>query len=72
MRAHLADEAPVITTFSRRILAYVIIDVLVINLIVFWWHQHLTLRVVLAATLLEIVAVVVAMAYWVPKYGLKW
>ena len=41
-------------TFPRRILAYVFIDVLAINLIVFWWHQHLRLRVVVSASLLEI------------------
>lgn len=59
-------------TFPRRILAYVFVDVLMINLIVFWWHQHLALRVVLGAALLEIATIGIAMMYWVPRYGLKW
>ena len=57
-------------TFPRRILAYVFIDVLAINLIVFWWREHLMLRAVVSASLLESAAV--AMVYWVPKYGLRW
>jgi hypothetical protein len=61
-----------VITFPKRLLAYMFIDVLVINLSVFWWHQHLTLRVILAASLLEIAAVAVAMVHWVPRYGLKW
>ncbi len=59
-------------SFPARILMYVIADLLLINLLVFYWHEHLPLSLVLSVSIIEIVALAVAMAFWVGPYKLKW
>ena len=53
-------------------LLYVVIDLTLINLIVFYWVKHLSLSLVLPTIVVEIVAIAVAFAFWVSPYKLKW
>ena len=55
-------------TFTKRMLLYIVLDLLLINLIVFYWHEKLSLPLVLMVNLVEMIALVAAFAFWVPKY----
>ena len=55
-------------TFAKRMILYIVVDLLLINLIVFFWHENLPLPLVLGASLIEMVALIVAVAFWVPQY----
>lgn len=59
-------------SFPTRMLLYVVFDLTLINLIVFYWIEHLPLGLVFAVDIVEIVALTVAMAFWVSPYKLKW
>ncbi len=53
-------------------LTYVVLDLTVINLIVFWWLKKLPLGLVLPVIIVEIAALAVAMAFWASPYKLRW
>jgi hypothetical protein len=59
-------------SFPTRILLYIAIDLAVINLIVFYWHENLPLSLVLPVIIIEIAVLAVSMAFWVSPYKLKW
>ena len=59
-------------SFPKRILLYIVLDLSIINLLVFYWHENLPLSLVLPTIIIEIVSLAVAMAFWVPVYNLKW
>jgi hypothetical protein len=59
-------------SFPARMLMVVTIVIFVVNLIVFYWHEHLLLSLVLAASSVEVIAIAVNFAFWVPQYQLKW
>jgi hypothetical protein len=59
-------------SFPARMLMDVTIVIFVVNLIVFYWHEHLLLSLVLAASSVEVIAIAVNFAFWVPQYQLKW
>jgi hypothetical protein len=59
-------------SFPTRILSYIIADLTIINLLIFYWTKKLPLSLVLSVIIIEIMALAVAMAFWVPKYNLKW
>jgi hypothetical protein len=63
---------PFYMSFPARILLYIVVDLIVINLIVFYWHENLPLSLVLPVIIIEILALAVAMVYWVPAYNLEW
>lgn len=58
--------------FPARILIYVIADLLIANLAIFYIHEHMALGLVLAASILEIIVIAIAMAFWAGPYKLKW
>jgi len=55
-------------TFTKRMILYIILDLFLINLIVLYWHEKLLLPLVLGISLIEVIALVVAFAFWVPQY----
>lgn len=59
-------------SFPTRILSYIAIDLTIINLIVFYWHENLSLGLVLPTIIIEIVVLAISMAFWVAPYKLKW
>ena len=59
-------------SFPTRILLYIVLDLSIINLVVFYWHENLPLSLVLPIIIIETVALAVAMVIWVPAYNLKW
>jgi len=59
-------------SFPTRILLYIAIDLTLINLIVFYWIEHLSLSLILPVIILEIVVLAVSIAFWVSPYKLKW
>ena len=63
---------PVPMSFPTRILLYGTIELAIINLIVFYWHEHLPLSLVLPVIIIEIVVLAISMAFWVSPYKLKW
>ena len=63
---------PVPMSFPARILLYIILDLSIINLLVFYWLENVPLSHVLPVIIIEIAALAVAMAFWVPVYHLKW
>ena len=65
-------DFPFPMSFPTRILQYIAIDLTIINLIVFYWHENLPLYLVLAVSAVEIVVLAVSMAFWVTPYKLKW
>jgi hypothetical protein len=65
-------NSPFPMSFPTRMLLYVVIDLTLINLIVFYWVKHLSLSLVLPTIVVEIVAIAVAFAFWVSPYKLKW
>ena len=59
-------------SFPMRMLTYVVLDLTIINLIVLYLAEHLSLGLVLAVDIVEIAALAVAIAFWVSPYKLKW
>ncbi len=59
-------------TFPKRMMVYVLIDLLLINLITYYLVYHVPLEFVISVTAIEIIALAVAFAFWVPRYQLKW
>ena len=55
-------------TFTKRMLLYIVIDLLLINLIVFYWHEKLSLPIVFGVSLIEMAALAAAFAFWIPRY----
>ncbi|MFZ0005976.1 MAG: hypothetical protein WCC86_03175 [Methanoregula sp.] len=55
-------------TFAKRMILYIVIDLLLINLIVFYWHENMPLPVVLGVILIEVIALAAAFAFWIPQY----
>ena len=55
-------------SFTKRMLLYVVVDLLLINLIVFYWHEKLSLSIVLMVSLIEMIALAAAFAFWIPRY----
>lgn len=58
--------------FPTRMLMYVVLDLLIINLLVFYFVEKMPLRLVLPIAVLEIVTIAVAFAFWVSPYKLRW
>ncbi len=56
------------TTFAKRMMVYIVIDLLLINLIVFYWHEKMALPLVLGVILIEVIALAAAFAFWIPQY----
>jgi hypothetical protein len=63
---------PIPMSFPTRILLYAAIELTLINLIVFYWHENLSLSLVLPVIIIEIVVIAVSMVFWVSPYKLKW
>jgi hypothetical protein len=59
-------------TFPKRIMVYVLIDLLLINLITYYFVYHVSLAFVISVSAIEITALTAALAFWVPRYQLKW
>jgi hypothetical protein len=59
-------------SFPTRMLVYITIDLILINLIAFYLHGNLSLSFVLLVSIVEIVVLAVSMAFWVSPYKLKW
>ncbi len=59
-------------SFPTRILLYIVVDLIMINLVVLYLHQNLPLSLVILIILIEIVSLAIAMVFWVPVYKLKW
>lgn len=59
-------------SFPARILLYVVLDLTIINLLVFYWLAGIPLNLVIPVDIIEIVALTVSMAFWVSPYKLKW
>ena len=59
-------------TFPRRMMTYVLLDLLIINLITYYLMYQVQLEFVLSVTAVEIIALAVAFAFWVPRYKLRW
>jgi len=55
-------------TFTKRMVFYIVIDLLLINLIVFYWHEKMSLSLVFGVSLIEMAALVAAFAFWIPRY----
>lgn len=65
-------DFPFPMSFPTRILLYIAIDLAIINLIVFYWLEHLPLSLVLPVIIIEIIVLAISMAFWVSPYKLKW
>jgi hypothetical protein len=65
-------NSPFPMSFPTRILLYAAIELTVINLIVFYWHENLPLSLVLPVIIIEIVVLAVSIAFWISPYNLKW
>jgi hypothetical protein len=63
---------PVSMTFPKRMMIYVLIDLLLINLITYYFVYNVSLVFVISVSAIEIIALAVAFAFWVPRYQLKW
>jgi len=59
-------------SFPTRMLVVIIVVIIVVNLIEFCWLMHLALAFVLSVSIVEILAITINFAYWVPQYKLKW
>jgi hypothetical protein len=59
-------------TFPKRMMIYVLIDLLLINLITYYFVYKVSLVFVISVSAIEIIALAVAFAFWVPRYQLKW
>ena len=57
-------------TFPKKMMVYVLIDLLLINLITYYFAYHVSLGFVLSLSAIEIIALGVAFAFWVPRYNL--
>jgi len=59
-------------TFPKRMMAYILVDLILINLICYYVAAKVPLEFVVGVTAIEIVALGIAFAFWVPRYQLKW
>ncbi len=59
-------------SFPTRMLLYIAIDLTIINLIIFYWLQKLSLSLVFPVIIIEIVVLAVSMEFWLSPYKLKW
>jgi|BarGraIncu01121A_1022015.scaffolds.fasta_scaffold00180_1 hypothetical protein len=61
-------------SFPKKMLMAVSIILLLANLVIFvrfYWF-NLSLGLILVISIMELLAIAVNFAYWVPKYKLKW
>ncbi len=72
MEKDFSQKMLTMMSFPTRMLFVTTVVIIVVNLIVFYWHENLSFILVLAASLLEIIAISVNYVYWVPQYKLKW
>jgi len=72
--ANAADEIGkyVPMTFPKRMMTYVLLDLLLINLITYYFVYGVALGFVISVTIIEIIALAIAFAFWVPRYKLRW
>jgi len=72
--ANAADEIGkyVPMTFPKRMITYVLLDLLLINLITYYFVYGVALGFVISVTIIEIIALAIAFAFWVPRYKLRW
>ena len=63
------DEIGIIIplTFPKRMFMYVSLVLFILNIIVFYLHEKISLDIVLGASTIEIVAMAIFFAYWIPK-----
>ena len=59
-------------TFPKRMMAYILADLTLINLICYYVAAKVPLEFVAGVTAIEIVALGIAFVFWVPRYQLKW
>jgi hypothetical protein len=59
-------------TFPKRMMVYVLIDLLLINLITYYFVYNVSLVFMISVSAVEIIAVAAAFAFWVPRYHLQW
>jgi hypothetical protein len=61
-------------SFPKRMLIVVSIILLIANLVIFarYYWFNLSLSLVLVISIMEILAIAINFAYWLPKYKLKW
>jgi hypothetical protein len=59
-------------TFPKRMLVYIAVMLFLLNFIVFCVHQNLAPALVLEVSVLEVVITGTFMAFWVPRYNLRW
>jgi hypothetical protein len=59
-------------TFPKRMMMYVLIDLLLINLITYYLVYNVSLVFMISVSAVEIIVLAVAFAFWVPRYQLKW
>ncbi len=55
-------------TFPKRMFVQVSKVLFVLNIIVFYMHEKISLNIVLAVCIVEIVAITIFLAYWIPRY----
>ncbi len=55
-------------TFTKRMLLYIVVDLLLINLVVFYWHEKMSLAIVLMISFIEMISLAAAFAFWIPRY----
>ena len=59
-------------TFPKRMMLYVLLDLILINLICYYGAYKVPLDVVIGVIIIEIAALGIAFAFWVPRYQLNW
>ena len=59
-------------SFPARMLLYIAIDLTIINLIVFYRIENVSLSRVIPVIILEIIVLALSMAFWVSPYKLRW
>ncbi len=64
------DEIGIIIpiTFTKRMLLYIVLDLFLINLVVFYVHEKLSLPLVIMVSLIEMIALAAAFVFWIPRY----
>lgn len=65
-------DFPFPMSFPTRMLLYIVIDLTIINLIVFYWIEKISLSLVIPVIIVEIVVLAISMAFWVSPYKLRW
>jgi hypothetical protein len=65
-------DFPFPMSFPTRMLLYIGIDLTIINILVFYWIEKLSLGLVVPVIIVEIVVLAISMAFWVSPYKLRW